>query len=532
MKKLALAIIIGSLLSGCNDNHKNTSEYPEPEVPAVPGGEQPEMGVTPDEGVTEQDDPAAEGDKSPEMGVTPEPGFGGDGSPDMGVDSEGDGEDTTLVFFATSSYPRAAIIGLTTVESDVDARDVVEIYAHDDVFGSKEHRIEDRITYKGLLKARGDEPSTPSGEGSGLPFPPGMQAMEKISMKVMEVEEGREINLVMEESFVRHSKTTMSDEALSRVDSISVVIEGSGSITGTDRLDSVMELAKKAKENGVKTFQISIFASMDLQVLAEQSEQWSLIINDDYIQTLPIDFNRMNEEMDTKRELDVFRALVKFMNYELKGSFTQSASYDPKKPLLVYFGSSRNDYASNEVGEGSGLKETMGANFNNMLVADHYVTSAETAGYNIAFKPHPKTAWITETYVPQHRPEVSYFSSIPFELLVLAGGKDLGEEIHIPVIDRVDSTYSTILFSVDKEKIHSIIDYSPYEGYEHNYNQAIQDINTIRNYVLLPGWGFDGIKPDGTVDGENYEELANKLVLQLNAPHIKVTNVYDFVNKD
>lgn len=53
---------------------------------------------------------------------------------------------------------------------------------------------------------------------------------------------------------------------------------------------------------------------------------------------------------------------------------------------------------------------------------------------------------------------------MPYELLVIAGGKNI-DGFSVPVIGRVDYTYSTILFSVGVNKIHSIIDYSPYTGF-------------------------------------------------------------------
>lgn len=438
---------------------------------------------------------------------------------------------SNLVFFATSTYPRAALTGLVSSNAN-DGNDVFDLYYNTEVIeGDKPTQIGENVFYKGRVKMVAekmvaDQPTIDNSTSGGeeLPAPPTdrpLQELEEISKLVMEVPAENEVNLFIEEGFIRRSTASMTPEALRRTKSISMVLEGSGSITDSDRLGNVIELAKQAEAHGVKDFIVYMFDSMDLKALAKRP-QWAELMSNKFVQILPLSFEKLNREIGDGYETKIFGNMLKLMQYDLKTAFTKSANYDESKKLLVFFGSARSGYANNN-------ENKKGGNYNNMLLVDKYLSDPEiTAEYNVAVKPHPKLAWIVSDYIPQHQPDASYFSSIPFEMLVLAGGKDI-DGAQIPVIDRVDSVYSTILFGVDKAKIHSVIDYSPYAGFV-GYGDTVEFMRA--NYQLLNGWGFDGdTNSDGIKDQESYKELAEALKVQINAPHIVITNVEEYVNR-
>ncbi|TNI85850.1 hypothetical protein CF119_09930 [Aeromonas sobria] len=324
----------------------------------------------------------------------------------------------------------------------------------------------------------------------------------------MAVPDGMPVNLVIEETFIRRSTELMTSDALARVNSITVVLEGSGSIVPNNRLDRVLELADQANAHGVKTFKVQIFDTMNLDVLAQDHDQWNKIINDQYITLLPVSFSKLGKQISDGYETNVLGKIIKTFGFDLKTAFTKSPKYDENKKLLVFFGSSRNSTVNSS-------ETRKGGDYNNMMLIDSYLKKSEiTDKYNIAIKPHPKLAWIN-TYISESGIDASYFSSMPYELLVIAGGKNI-DGFSVPVIDRVDSTYSTILFSVDVNKIHSIIDYSPYTGFT-SEKDSIEFMK--KNYNLGDGWGIN-----------SYEDYASTLKYQLSAPHVEVTNVEAFVN--
>ena len=416
-------------------------------------------------------------------------GCGGSSSPTPPTVDHGDSE-TNLYFAHASAYPRATMIGMMSKDAD-DTNDKTMYWT---THGKGVGQITDSIQSMGSL--------------ADIPLEEKMDYVDSAIVDLNLITD-RLINVVLEESIVRYSNNTLSSEALTKVKGITIVLEGSGSITATDKTEKIIELAESAQNAGVETFTIYMFDTIDLGVLHEQRPQWAELLDHPYINVTPFSFKDVSREISTVHEIDTLTKLTEYFDYDLKNAFVKAGNYDPAKKLLVFFGSSRTTSSDSEEGR-------KGGDYNNMLLADFYAADSDIqAEYNVAIKPHYRLPWINKYIKAYHQETLSYFNNIPYEVLVLGSGKSFGGNV-LPEINRVDSTYSTLLFSVDKKVINTIVDYSDYLGF---YSEKDNVDYMKSNYSLLSGWS----QP-------SKEILANDMKEQINAPHIKVTNVYDYIN--
>lgn len=423
-----------------------------------------------------------------------------------------------------STYPRSVITGLIASNS-ADKNNTFDLYFNN----AKPHQVAENVFVKGYIPSSADGHPTPNTKDSGddptLPDPDNNEEMTIISKKIIEVPEGVKVNLIVEDSFPRNSKTLLTSEALERLKSITIILEGSGALNPESyRLMQTVELAKQAQDFGVPEFNVQTFSSVNTELLAngdgenvKPNEYWKAILDSDYINIKPVSFSQLGSQISKGYETDVYSSLLTSFGYDLSKAFVASPDYDKNKGLLVFFGSSRNNASNQEV-------YRQGGNYNNVILLDYLLGNKElTSKYNIAVKPHPALAWIN-TYIEDNKLNASYFSSMPYELLALASGKEING-FTIPKINRVDSTYSTILYSVDKENIGSIIDYSPYIGFtdgdEPTANQkGLTGEEMKASYTLESGWAI-----------ERYEYEATALTHLIDAPQIEVTNVYEYIHK-
>ncbi|GAL03836.1 hypothetical protein JCM19237_6730 [Photobacterium aphoticum] len=359
----------------------------------------------------------------------------------------------------TSSYPRSVMTGAIATNSTEQSKSIFDIY----VYGVEPQKVTNNITIKGYIPMDDTGHPRPTKDSGNITAPEvDTEELTLISQKIESVPDGYKVNLIIEDTFARNSSKLLTEAALERLQSITIVLEGSGALNPKSyRLMQTVNLAKQAEDFGVPEFNIQVFSSVNTDILANgngdtivENKYWKSILESNYITIKLTDFDSISRNINTEKEISALEKMMAAYGYDFSTAFVPSHKFDHKKKLLVFFGSSR-------IGDQDTEENRQGANFNNVKLLDYYLNTPEIAdNYNVAVKPHPRLAWINK-HIEDKGIDASYFSSMPYELLAIAGGKKING-VDIPVIDRVDSTYSTILYSVEKSKINAIIDYSPY----------------------------------------------------------------------